>query len=196
MWFNLPLHVYNLVDTSSCYYLCIEIPIRGSRVRTLQWKYENWDMWIMDFACLPSCSFAHACEGSSLQAGTPELAYATVARPCRIGCRSGLPWGVYTTTGPLGAAQAGLPWVGPCEWKESTKWKKKKTVMNVYYLKCTVVTFMFVLILMSMFMVTEVVISLLCKWFITVESYYMLITCLLLISIMLINHAIIVFAFI
>ena len=68
--------------------------------------------------------------------------------------------------------------------------------MNVYYLKCTVVTFMFVLILMSMFMITEVAISLLCKWFITVESYYMLITCLLLISIMLINHAIIVIAFI
>ena len=67
--------------------------------------------------------------------------------------------------------------------------------MNVYYLKCTVVTFMFVLILMSMFMITEVVISLLCKWFITVESYYMLITCLLLISIMLINYAIIVIAF-
>nr|CAD1824806.1 unnamed protein product [Ananas comosus var. bracteatus] len=65
---------------------------------------------IVDFACLPLCSFAHACEGSSLQAGTPELAYATVARPCGIGCRSGLPWGVYTTTGPLGAAQAGLPW--------------------------------------------------------------------------------------
>nr|CAD1844138.1 unnamed protein product [Ananas comosus var. bracteatus] len=65
--------------------------------------------WTVDLACLPLCSFAHACEGSSLQAGTPELAYATVARPCGIGCRSGLPWGVYTTTGPLGAAQAGLP---------------------------------------------------------------------------------------
>nr|CAD1817132.1 unnamed protein product [Ananas comosus var. bracteatus] len=68
-------------------------------------------MWTVEFACLPSCSFAHACEGRSLQAGTPELAYATVARPCGIGCRSGLPWGVFTTTGPLGAAQAGLPWV-------------------------------------------------------------------------------------
>nr|CAD1830341.1 unnamed protein product [Ananas comosus var. bracteatus] len=66
--------------------------------------------WTVNLACLPLCSFAHACEGSSLQAGTPELAYATVARPCGIGCRSGLPWGVYTTTGPLGAAQAGLPW--------------------------------------------------------------------------------------
>nr|CAD1824836.1 unnamed protein product [Ananas comosus var. bracteatus] len=67
-------------------------------------------MWTVKYACLPSCSFAHACEGRSLQAGTPELAYATVARPCGIGCRSGLPWGVYTTTGPLGAAQAVLPW--------------------------------------------------------------------------------------
>nr|CAD1833647.1 unnamed protein product [Ananas comosus var. bracteatus] len=64
----------------------------------------------LEYTCLPSCSFAHACEGCSLQAGTPELAYATVARRCGIGCRSGLPWGVYTTTGRLSAAQAGLPW--------------------------------------------------------------------------------------
>ncbi|OAY74555.1 hypothetical protein ACMD2_23814 [Ananas comosus] len=28
------------------------------------------------------CSFAHACEGRSLQAGTPELAYATYVRSC------------------------------------------------------------------------------------------------------------------
>nr|CAD1825832.1 unnamed protein product [Ananas comosus var. bracteatus] len=30
------------------------------------------------------------------------------ARPCGIECRSGLPWRVYTTTGPVGTAQAGL----------------------------------------------------------------------------------------
>nr|CAD1833625.1 unnamed protein product [Ananas comosus var. bracteatus] len=72
--------------------------------------WTAWSLVIVEFASLPSCSFAHACEGRSLQAGTPELAYAAVARPCEIGCRSGLPWGVFTTTGPLGAAQAGLPW--------------------------------------------------------------------------------------
>nr|CAD1818456.1 unnamed protein product [Ananas comosus var. bracteatus] len=44
-------------------------------------------------AFLPLCSFAHACEGRSLQAGTPEIAIATYARPCGIGRRSGLPWG-------------------------------------------------------------------------------------------------------
>nr|CAD1834635.1 unnamed protein product [Ananas comosus var. bracteatus] len=59
------------------------------------------------------CSFAHACEGRSLQAGTPEIAIATYARPCGIGRRSGLPWGrliprvgMLTTTGLLGTAQA------------------------------------------------------------------------------------------
>nr|CAD1843960.1 unnamed protein product [Ananas comosus var. bracteatus] len=70
-------------------------------------------MWTVEYTCLPSCSFAHTCEGRSLQVGIPELAYATVTRPCGIDCRSGLPWGVYTTTGPLGTAQAGLPWVVP-----------------------------------------------------------------------------------
>nr|CAD1833610.1 unnamed protein product [Ananas comosus var. bracteatus] len=67
-------------------------------------------------ACLPLCSFAHACEGRSLQAGTPEIAIATYARPCGIGRRSRLPWGrliprvgMLTTTGPLGMAQARQP---------------------------------------------------------------------------------------
>nr|CAD1838469.1 unnamed protein product [Ananas comosus var. bracteatus] len=70
----------------------------------------------MDFyACLPLCSFAHACEGRSPQAGTPEIAIATHARPCGIGRRNGMPWGrlisrvgMLTTMGPLGTAQAGL----------------------------------------------------------------------------------------
>nr|CAD1824747.1 unnamed protein product [Ananas comosus var. bracteatus] len=67
-------------------------------------------------ACLPLCSIAHACEGRSLQAGTPEIAIATYARPCGIGRRHGLPWGrliprvgMLTTTGPLGTAQARQP---------------------------------------------------------------------------------------
>nr|CAD1831549.1 unnamed protein product [Ananas comosus var. bracteatus] len=62
------------------------------------------------------CSFAHACEGRTLQAGTPEIATVTYARPCGIGRRSGLPSGrlipkvgMLTTTGPLGTAEAGLP---------------------------------------------------------------------------------------
>nr|CAD1842644.1 unnamed protein product [Ananas comosus var. bracteatus] len=68
------------------------------------------------YACLPLCSFAHACEGRSPQAGTSEIAIATHARPCGIGRRNGMPWvrliprvGMLTTTGPLGTAQAGLP---------------------------------------------------------------------------------------
>nr|CAD1821747.1 unnamed protein product [Ananas comosus var. bracteatus] len=68
------------------------------------------------YACLPLCSFAHACESYSPQAGTPEIAIATYARPCGIGRRNGMPWGrliprvgMLTTTGPLGTAQAGLP---------------------------------------------------------------------------------------
>nr|CAD1829996.1 unnamed protein product [Ananas comosus var. bracteatus] len=68
------------------------------------------------FACMPLCSFAHTCEGRSLQVGTPELAIATYARSCGIGRRNGMPWGrliprvgMLTTTGPLGTAQAGLP---------------------------------------------------------------------------------------
>nr|CAD1823288.1 unnamed protein product [Ananas comosus var. bracteatus] len=67
-------------------------------------------------ACLPLCSFAHACEGRYLQAGTPEIAIATYARPCGIGRRNGMPWGrliprvgMLTTTGPLGTAQARQP---------------------------------------------------------------------------------------
>nr|CAD1817798.1 unnamed protein product [Ananas comosus var. bracteatus] len=39
--------------------------------------------WTMNYACLPLCSFAHACEGHSPQAGTPELAYATYCSPVR-----------------------------------------------------------------------------------------------------------------
>nr|CAD1823581.1 unnamed protein product [Ananas comosus var. bracteatus] len=68
-----------------------------------------------DHACLPLCSFAHICEGRSLQAVTPELAYATHACPYQIGCRSGMPCGrliprggMLTNTGPLATMQAGL----------------------------------------------------------------------------------------
>nr|CAD1838429.1 unnamed protein product [Ananas comosus var. bracteatus] len=35
----------------------------------------------MDHACLPLCSFTHACEGRSPQAGIPELAYAILCSP-------------------------------------------------------------------------------------------------------------------
>nr|CAD1827547.1 unnamed protein product [Ananas comosus var. bracteatus] len=74
------------------------------------------ELLLRSFACLPLCSFAHACEGRSLQAGTSELAIATYARSCGSGRRNGMPWGrliprvgMLTTTGPLGTAQAGLP---------------------------------------------------------------------------------------
>nr|CAD1830021.1 unnamed protein product [Ananas comosus var. bracteatus] len=67
-------------------------------------------------ACLPLCSFAHACEGRSLQAGTPEIAIRDTYSPCGIGRRSGLPWArliprveMKTTMGPLGSAPARQP---------------------------------------------------------------------------------------
>nr|CAD1834680.1 unnamed protein product [Ananas comosus var. bracteatus] len=79
-------------------------------------RHDDLEIITDFYACLPLCSFAHACEGRSLQAGIPELAIATYARPCGIGRRSGLPsgsfnpsMGMLTTTGPLGTAQARQP---------------------------------------------------------------------------------------
>nr|CAD1829914.1 unnamed protein product [Ananas comosus var. bracteatus] len=43
------------------------------------------------YVCLPLCSFAHACEGHSPQAGTPEIAIPTHAGPCGIRYRNGMP---------------------------------------------------------------------------------------------------------
>nr|CAD1839661.1 unnamed protein product [Ananas comosus var. bracteatus] len=70
----------------------------------------------ISYAYLPLYSFAHACEGRCLQAGTPEIIIASSARSCGIGRRGGLPWarliprvGMLTTTGPLGTAQARQP---------------------------------------------------------------------------------------
>nr|CAD1835507.1 unnamed protein product [Ananas comosus var. bracteatus] len=71
-------------------------------------RHDDRELDTIDHACLPLCSFAHACEGRSPQAGTPEIAYATQARPCGIGRRNGMPWrrliprvGMLTTTGPF-----------------------------------------------------------------------------------------------
>nr|CAD1818640.1 unnamed protein product [Ananas comosus var. bracteatus] len=98
-----------------------EQPVRilARKVRKLRNRnipYDDLELETDFYAYLPLCSFAHACEGRSPQAGTPEIAIATHARPCRIGCRNGMPWGrliprvgMLTTTGPLGTAQAGLP---------------------------------------------------------------------------------------
>nr|CAD1829033.1 unnamed protein product [Ananas comosus var. bracteatus] len=47
--------------------------------RHVDWILETWTMLASHL-----CSFAHACEGRSLQAGTPELAYATYVRSCGI----------------------------------------------------------------------------------------------------------------
>nr|CAD1823371.1 unnamed protein product [Ananas comosus var. bracteatus] len=96
------------------------VPVHKSAIEILDIYSIFLDMrtWYLRqiIACLPLCSFAHACEGRSLQAGTPEIAIATYARPCGIGRRSGLPWGrliprvgMLTTTGPLGTAQARQP---------------------------------------------------------------------------------------
>nr|CAD1835723.1 unnamed protein product [Ananas comosus var. bracteatus] len=73
----------------------------------------TWDLRRTYTLACQLCSFAHACEGRSPQAGTPEIAIATHARSYGIGRRSGMPWGrlipgvgMLTTTGPLGTAQA------------------------------------------------------------------------------------------
>nr|CAD1825845.1 unnamed protein product [Ananas comosus var. bracteatus] len=61
----------------------------------------------VDHACFPLCRFAHACESRFPQAGTLELAYVISCSPCKIGHRSGLLCGVYTTTGSLESFTAG-----------------------------------------------------------------------------------------
>nr|CAD1825834.1 unnamed protein product [Ananas comosus var. bracteatus] len=88
----------------------------GSLASIPCFRHDDIGFELDTYTCLPLCSFAHACEGCSLQAGTPEIAIATYARPCGIGRRNEMPWrrliprvGMLTTTGPLGTAQAGLP---------------------------------------------------------------------------------------
>nr|CAD1838474.1 unnamed protein product [Ananas comosus var. bracteatus] len=51
----------------------------------MQFRHDDRGLDIDDHVCLLLCLFAYVCEGRSLQAGTPELAYATHARLCRIG---------------------------------------------------------------------------------------------------------------
>nr|CAD1844067.1 unnamed protein product [Ananas comosus var. bracteatus] len=53
-------------------------------LRKFRWRHDDWLLETMTLLACHLCSFAHACEGRSLQAGTPELAYATYARPCGI----------------------------------------------------------------------------------------------------------------
>nr|CAD1830179.1 unnamed protein product [Ananas comosus var. bracteatus] len=74
----------------------------------LHHRHDDRELDTIDHVCLPLCSFAHACEGRSPQAGTPEIAYATQARSCGIGRQNGMPWGrliprvgMLTTTGPF-----------------------------------------------------------------------------------------------
>nr|CAD1833863.1 unnamed protein product [Ananas comosus var. bracteatus] len=40
-------------------------------------RHDDIGLETNDYACLPLCSFAHACEGRSPQAGTPKIAIAT-----------------------------------------------------------------------------------------------------------------------
>nr|CAD1839733.1 unnamed protein product [Ananas comosus var. bracteatus] len=100
--------------------LCLRISSPRRLVGTFVGAHEGFREVTVDrfYACLPLCSFSHACEGRSLQAGTPEIAIATYVRPCGIRRRSGLPWGrlvprveMLTTTEPLGMAQARQPTV-------------------------------------------------------------------------------------
>nr|CAD1822908.1 unnamed protein product [Ananas comosus var. bracteatus] len=74
------------------------------------------DFFAIDYMLTCLCSFAHACEGRSLQAGTPEIAIAIHTRRAGLGAESELPWvrliprvGMLTTTGPLGTARARQP---------------------------------------------------------------------------------------
>nr|CAD1827307.1 unnamed protein product [Ananas comosus var. bracteatus] len=71
------------------------------------------------------CSFAHACEGRSLQAGTPELAYATYACSCGIekptesgGMNSFLEWECWSYHRHLG----GTSWTTICK---RTRWRSR-----------------------------------------------------------------------
>nr|CAD1835625.1 unnamed protein product [Ananas comosus var. bracteatus] len=47
-------------------------------------RHDDWVFETLTTLACHLCSFAHACEGRSLQAGTPELAYATYVRSCGI----------------------------------------------------------------------------------------------------------------
>nr|CAD1817090.1 unnamed protein product [Ananas comosus var. bracteatus] len=47
-------------------------------------RHNDWVLETMITLVCHLCSFAHACEGRSLQAGTPELAYTTYTRSCGI----------------------------------------------------------------------------------------------------------------
>nr|CAD1838534.1 unnamed protein product [Ananas comosus var. bracteatus] len=61
-----------------------KLPKFASRSNVTHWTFANcerYDDWIFETLTLlvcHLCSFAHACEGCSLQAGTPESAYATM----------------------------------------------------------------------------------------------------------------------
>nr|CAD1833843.1 unnamed protein product [Ananas comosus var. bracteatus] len=70
--------------------------------------HDDQELSIVDHACLPMCSFAQACEGRSHKPVLRSWPTRHHACPCGIGRRSELSWGVFTTTGPLGTAQAGL----------------------------------------------------------------------------------------
>nr|CAD1818074.1 unnamed protein product [Ananas comosus var. bracteatus] len=66
--------------------------------------------WNISFDYLPLCSFAHACEGRSLQAGTPEIAIAIHIRRAGLGaevdCRgTGSSLGAFGTGGGTGSRQ-------------------------------------------------------------------------------------------
>nr|CAD1837147.1 unnamed protein product [Ananas comosus var. bracteatus] len=112
---------YNIGSVPVHMRIFCEPDARGTRgvVDTFVGANEGHEDLVLEtdfYACLPLCSFAHACKGRSLQAGTPKIAIATYTRPCGIGCRSGLPWvrliprvGMLTTTGPLGTAQTRQP---------------------------------------------------------------------------------------
>nr|CAD1827467.1 unnamed protein product [Ananas comosus var. bracteatus] len=47
-------------------------------------RHEDRVLETMTMLACHLCSFAHACKGRSLQAGTPELAYVTYDRSCGI----------------------------------------------------------------------------------------------------------------
>nr|CAD1835501.1 unnamed protein product [Ananas comosus var. bracteatus] len=68
----------------------VGILVRANEEDSRGIRHDDSELGTDDHACLPLCSFAHACEGRSPQAGTPEIANVTQARPCGIRHMAGL----------------------------------------------------------------------------------------------------------
>nr|CAD1823372.1 unnamed protein product [Ananas comosus var. bracteatus] len=57
---------------------------QARRLVGISLRHDDWVLETKTMLACHLCSFAHACTGRSLQAGTPELAYATYVLLCGI----------------------------------------------------------------------------------------------------------------